>query len=164
MNDDLFSAIVSSDFEALRRFLAVQGGVDATVAVPLEEGGAKTHGKTEEHREPTIVTPLMVSCKLGNFDAVKILVSSNADVNKATSSVTGGARALYKRSFAHPEFWASPLILACAGARQEVVGFLLRARASPDKTSIINHRLEAVSPLFVACTTGNIHVVDLLLR
>ena len=155
MNDDLFRAIETSDFEALRRFLAIQGGVDATVAVPLSDNAP--HNRTESHQTPMVVTPLMVACKLANRDAVRILVSSNCNVNK-TTSINGAPRALYKRSFSHPDFWATPLILASAAGHRDIVEVLLKSRASPDKTSIINHRLEAVSPLFVACSgrTGDV--------
>ena len=161
MQNDLYSSIINADFEALRRFLAVQGSVDATVAVPFRD--SRLHNTAQETVTPMVVTPLMAAAKLGSYDAVKILVSSNCNVN-LTTSVSGSTRTLYKRSFQHPDFWANPLILACAGSHTEIVNLLLRARASPDKKSIFNHRLDAVTPLHVACSIGSFQVVDALLR
>ena len=161
MNEDIYRAIEIDDLEALKRFLAVQGGVDATIAVPSK--GRRLDFPRDAQDVPFVVSPLMLACKLGRKNAVKLLVSSGCKVN-FTTSISGTARALYKRSFNHPDFWASPLILACAGRHKDIVHILLKFRASPDKTSIINHRLEAVSPLFVASSTGDFHVVDLLLQ
>ena len=122
--------------------------------------------------------PLHAACNVGSLELVRLFLASGVP---ADASIRGTKRlpihiAVVAGSFETVEFildrWdkvdpmdstgETPLTLACASGKIDIVQLLLQRGASPARQS--NNDITGVSPMCVAAAKGHVDIVSLLLR
>ena len=131
----------------------------------------------EPHAEPSIhdrETPLMVACRNGHDDCVRLLLGVGADVEqRKKNSVTAlliacqnghldCARLLLEAGAAVDQATAdgcTPLLVACRNGRLDCARLLFEAGAAVDQA-----RADGCTPLLMACRRGHLDCARLLLE